>query len=126
MRREFPKSVRVEALKRCQDDKGIPRCEGCGAALKAGAFAFDHRNPDALTGEPTLSNCQVLCTVVCHPEKTRSDVAVIAKAKRREADHLGVRNTPSRPIGRRPRKLPKNPASAPLNKWFGPGMERRP
>ena len=94
-RREFSRDVRAAALRRCQDDKGILRCEKCHLALKAGGFAFDHVRPDGLLGKPTLDNCMVLCTA-CHSEKTRlHDVPAIAKAKRREADHFGI-NTPSR------------------------------
>lgn len=95
MRREFSKAVRAAAMKRCTDDKGIPRCEECHLALKAGGFAFDHDRADGLLGEPTLANCRVLCTA-CHSTKTREhDVPAIARAKRLEASHLAI-NTPSR------------------------------
>jgi hypothetical protein len=45
-------------------------------------------------GEPTAANAVLMC-VECHREKTNIDVTNIAKAKRREALHLGVRKKPS-------------------------------
>jgi 5-methylcytosine-specific restriction enzyme A len=84
-RKEFSTSVKVAAWKRCG---GL--CEECGDLLKPGRFQYDHDNPDGLTGEPTLDNCVVRCTP-CHSEKTKQDVANIAKAKRREAKALGIR-----------------------------------
>lgn len=89
-RQEFPRAVKAEALKRCMDASGTPRCEGCGVALKAGQYAFDHKRADGLLGKPTLDNCQVLCTGFgsCHDVKTRVDTSTIAQAKRREAKHF--------------------------------------
>lgn len=85
MRREFPARVKVAAYER---SKGV--CEGCGGPLQVGRFHYDHRIPDAMGGEPTLENCVVLC-IGCHGAKTtRDDVPAIAKAKRREARHLGA------------------------------------
>ena len=87
-RREFPKAVKVAAVKRATRD-GKLFCEGCNG-LVTGRFEIDHIRADALLGEPTLENARVLCAI-CHKEKTKSDVGVIAKAKRLEAAHLGVR-----------------------------------
>ena len=105
-RKEFPKSVKVASIKANTRDS-VVYCEGCG--LPARRFHFDHRNPDGLTGQPTLDNCQLLCEP-CHSDKTKQDVADIAKAKRREAKHLGVRMR---------RAPPQNRATKPLNKWYG-------
>lgn len=68
MRREFPKKVQREARLRANS-----KCEGvgCGCTLTIGKFAYDHRIPDWMGGEPVLSNCQVLCAP-CHKEKTRA------------------------------------------------------
>ena len=86
MRREFPARIKVAAFQRAQG-----ACEGCGARLSVGKYHYDHDTPDGLGGAPTLENCKVLCTV-CHSTKTRTgDVPAIAKAKRREARHLGAR-----------------------------------
>lgn len=86
-RREFPTRVRVAALKRATDARGIIRCEECHGEAKGAEV--DHKNPDGLTGEPTLENAMVLCRA-CHLEKTRGDVKAIAQAKRREARDLGA------------------------------------
>jgi 5-methylcytosine-specific restriction enzyme A len=83
-RRNFSKKTLAERFKLCEG-----RCESCGVALKPGTWHGDHNNPDGLTGEPTLENCRCLC-VACHAAKTKQDVAVIAKAVRVEAKHLGV------------------------------------
>ncbi len=87
-RREFPKSVKVAAVKRATRD-GKLFCEGF-RCLVTGRFEIDHIRADGLLGEPTLENARVLCAI-CHKEKTKSDVGVIAKAKRLEARHLGIR-----------------------------------
>jgi 5-methylcytosine-specific restriction enzyme A len=84
MRKEF--STRTKALA-FQRSNG--RCEECGFKLTPGKYHFDHRNPDGLTGDNRLNNCSVLC-IGCHYEKTRNDIGDIAKAKRREARHIGA------------------------------------
>jgi 5-methylcytosine-specific restriction protein A len=85
-RREFPDKVKVEAFQRADG-----RCEKCTAKLFVGKIHYDHRIPDAMGGEPTLSNCDVLCTA-CHGIKTRRvDVPAIAKVKRIRAAHIGAK-----------------------------------
>ena len=91
MRQNFPARVRVARFKMCGG-----MCEGCGAKLFPPKLAYDHDNPDGLTGEPTLTNCRVVC-LPCHKTKTAKDQADIARAKRREARHLGAKRS-SRPI----------------------------
>ena len=88
MRREFSRAVKLAAWRRCGGS-----CEECGLWLYTGKFAYDHRNPDGLTGEPTLENCRVLCSGPgsCHATKTKADVASIAKAKRQQAGHIGAK-----------------------------------
>lgn len=88
MRREFSKKVKAAAFLRANG-----HCEECGAVLRPGKFAYDHHNPDGLTGKPTLENCRVLCTP-CHSEKThKRDRPRIRKAQRREEKHvMGIRN----------------------------------
>lgn len=83
-RSEFSRSVKDAAWKRC---KG--RCEGCTAKLFPGKFDYDHTKADGLGGEPTLENCQVLCTN-CHYEKTHhQDRPIMAKADRqRKAQNI--------------------------------------
>ena len=91
-RKEFSKSVKVAVIKRATVD-GQVYCEECGCLTK-GRFEIDHIRADGLLGEPTIENARLLCSP-CHAEKTKTDVAAIAKAKRREALHLGVRKKPS-------------------------------
>lgn len=88
-RREFSAKVRLAAFQRANGC-----CEGrlgnghpCGAKLSVGKYEFDHDNPDGLMGEPTLANCVVLCAQ-CHKDKTKKDIANIARAKRREIQHV--------------------------------------
>lgn len=85
-RREFPKAVKLAAWERCGG-----RCEECTAYLFPGRFQYDHDIPDGLGGEPTLANCVVRCSA-CHGTKTaKIDVPRIAKAKRVQANHLGIK-----------------------------------
>lgn len=109
-RREFPKIVKREALKRANK-----RCEGegCGA-LFGMKFHFDHDIADGLGGEPTLENCKVLCHA-CHGEKTtKHDIPLIAKTKRIQDRHNGIR-PPSRLKSAPFRKpAPQRTASRPL------------
>ena len=112
MRREFPKAIKVASIKANTRDN-VTYCEGCGLPTKR--FHFDHKNPDGLTGQPTLENCALLC-LPCHDEKTKQDVADIAKAKRREAAHLGVRPAPKLKGPKFHRAAPQRTASRPLNK----------
>lgn len=87
MRREFTAKTKGLAFVRSGG-----HCEKCTAYLMTGRFHYDHVIPDALSGEPTLENCEVLCTA-CHGEKTRkADVPTIAKVKRIRAKHIGIKS----------------------------------
>ena len=87
-RREFKTAVKVEIIKRANR-----RCEKC-RQMAAVKFEIDHRDPDAMQidkSKPlTAADGWLLC-IPCHDEKTAKDVADIAKAKRREAAHLGAK-----------------------------------
>jgi len=85
VRKEFSAKVKTAAFKRC---KGF--CEQCTKKLFPGDYHYDHVIPDGLTGDAILDNCRVLC-LACHSVKTRSDVADIARAKRRERKHAGIK-----------------------------------
>lgn len=85
-RTEFNSKVRRDAWTRC---KGF--CEKCTAKLFPGKFTFDHIKPDGLDGEPTLDNCQVLCTN-CHKIKTTEhDRPIMQKADNIRRKHLGLK-----------------------------------
>lgn len=112
MRREFSKTVRLQAANRA---KG--RCEGCGKKLAVGEFHYDHDTPDGLGGEPTLENCKVLC-LTCHRIKTHEqDNPRMQKADaQRKSIALAIRPEPtiqSRGFDKRPAQ---RRASAPLAK----------
>lgn len=110
-RKEFPKKVRIAALKRADG-----KCEGCGQPLKAGRFQFDHVVPDGLGGEPTLENCKVLCSgsrASCHGIKTHEeDTPRMRKADAQRDAYQGTTRKkvkiPQRPKAERP------PGKAPL------------
>lgn len=94
MRREFTRKVMSAAWERCGG-----RCEHCTAKLFPGHIEYDHIIPDALGGEPTLDNCQVLCTA-CHSAKTgKIDVPTIRKSDRIRDKHHGATKRSSRPLG---------------------------
>ena len=86
MRREFPPKVKVAAFERA---KG--RCECCRVVIRPGnGPEYDHRVPDAVGGEPTLENCEVLCRN-CHGAKTATgDIPAIAKTKRIRRKHINA------------------------------------
>jgi 5-methylcytosine-specific restriction endonuclease McrA len=75
-RREFTTKVKLAAFERAAG-----RCEKCTARLVVGKFAYDHVIADALGGEPTLENCQALCSS-CHGPKSAIDTTKAAKVKR--------------------------------------------
>ena len=111
-RREFTAKVMAQAALRAAG-----QCENCTARLATGGFHYDHITPDALGGEPVLSNCQVLCKA-CHGLKTtKADVPNIARAKRRGRKHQGIRP-------RKSRQFPGNKTSA-IKMKVGGGWEYR-
>ncbi len=115
MRRDFSRKVKLAAFARAAG-----RCEMCSGPLSVGHFDYDHRVPDALGGDPTLDNCVVACSA-CHDGKTaKVDLPTIARAKRREASHLGARAAPKRPI-----RSAGFPASAKRAANPMPGLPRR-
>jgi len=90
MRREFSKQVKALAFRRAN---GF--CESCTRKLFSGDIHYDHANPDALGGEPTLENCTVLCRS-CHKVKTsKQDIPAIAKSNRIRRRHIGIKKPPS-------------------------------
>ena len=111
-RRNFSGKVMAQAALRAAG-----QCEGCTAKLSTGGFHYDHITPDALGGDPTLDNCQVLCKT-CHGLKTtKADVPNIALAKRRERKHQGIKP-------RKSRYLPGTKASG-IKMKVGGGWEYR-
>ena len=100
-RKEFPRSVKVAAVKRAMRD-GEVYCELCSVMTK-GRFEIDHIKEDYYGGKPTLENAQVLC-ISCHSAKTVKNAKIIAKTRRVEAAHVGA----ARPKGQiKSRGFPK-------------------
>lgn len=98
MRREFTRSQKAQMLRRASDAKGRIFCEGCGLNITGKVVEFDHTIPEALivdkTKPLTIDDGKALGRDCCHRApggKTAQDVATIAKAKRQEAGHLGIR-----------------------------------
>lgn len=110
-RRDFPRKIKAQAILRAGGC-----CEACSARLKVGEAEVDHILPDALGGEPVLSNARVLCRV-CHREKSTEDIGRIRKADRQRDRHTGAIAKPS---SLRSAGFPKAPAqrraSSPLIK----------
>ena len=102
-RREFSKAQKAQMLKRASNERGIIFCEGCGLNITGKAVEFDHTIPEAMvidkTKALTIEDGKALGRDCCHRApggKTAQDLADIAKAKRREAGHLGIKHRPSR------------------------------
>src|SRR5258705_8837793 len=85
-RQEVPAKGRVAAMERAKK-----RCERCPALLIPGKFRYNHRIPDALGGQPTLDNCEVLCLACDSVQTYTKDIPAIAKSKRIRRREAGVR-----------------------------------
>jgi 5-methylcytosine-specific restriction protein A len=90
LRRDFPNKVKLAAWDRCGGN-----CESCGMKIIAGA-QYDHVLPDWLGGEPTLENCECLCSP-CHRIKTKDDVARIARTKRQKNAAANIKKKSTMP-----------------------------
>ena len=95
MRREFPRKVRFEIIKRASDEKRGLICEGCGLVLGAKPWHIDHTIPDALeidkSADLTATDGKLLGWDCCHKPKTAVDVGNIARAERRFGKDRGDR-----------------------------------
>ena len=76
-------------------------CHLCGGKINVGeAWEVEHVIPFAMGGDDTEDNLRPAHTK-CHKVKTVEDVGNIAKAKRREARHIGAKVSKSpMPFGR--------------------------
>jgi 5-methylcytosine-specific restriction protein A len=83
-RRNFSRKTLAEGFLRAGG-----KCQLCQAKLKTGEGIGDHILPDALGGDPTLENLQIICSV-CHKAKTRNDVRQIRKANRQRDKYTGA------------------------------------
>ena len=106
-RREFSKSTKAEIRKRCERPTGWA-CEECGLVVTNGEI--DHTIAEALIVDKSkklmADDGKFLCRN-CHqgPEgKTPKDKAIIAKAVRIEAKHLGAVTPPRSKIPSPPKR----------------------
>jgi 5-methylcytosine-specific restriction protein A len=74
--------------------KGI--CHLCGGYIRGKLWEVEHVIPLAMGGADDETNMRP-AHKACHAPKTAEDVGNIARAKRREAKHLGIKRS-SRPI----------------------------
>ena len=87
-RREFPAKVKLAAWERCKVN-GVPHCEECKLRI-VGRGDYDHVLADGLYGEPTLGNCEVLCSK-CHKLKTHEhDRPLMQKADNIAKKNAGI------------------------------------
>lgn len=95
----MPKRVAVSKARRIRlfkDKNGV--CHLCGGKISVGEeWDLSHPIPLELGGADDESNWDIAHRA-CHREETKVDVANIAKAKRREAKHLGLRKAKGRPL----------------------------
>lgn len=124
-RRNFPNPVKREAWERSKDESGVARCDNCTARLSVGNVhydertdgEFDHAQSDAMLGDPTLENCQVLCRS-CHGRKTKRDRKIIAKSNHVRDRARGIKT-------RSLRQLPGNRDSNIKLRFNAPPIDRR-
>lgn len=113
-RREFTPSVYAAIVKRAMLADGTIACEGCGLVLGKKPYHVDHTKPDGLeidkSRKLTAEEGKLLGAECCHVPKTKTDVANIAQAKRREAKYTGAK----RPKGSFS-KAPKPPKPSKFN-----------
>jgi len=120
-RREFPKEIYAQIVRRATNAQGHIQCEGCGLVLGKKPYHVDHTIPDALFLDKkrklTAADGKCLGVECCHAPKTKVDVANIAEAKRREAKNLGMKTRAKQPIKSAPfakADKPERQAKAPL------------
>lgn len=75
------------------------RCHICGLKVFGKGWEVEHIRPLALGGADNESN-MAPAHESCHARKTVVDLGRVAKAKRQEAKHLGVRKRSTFPCGR--------------------------
>lgn len=120
-RREFTRAQMAAIVHRAMNADGQIVCEGCGLVLGSKKYEIDHRVAEALVVDKavplTIEDGQLLGMECCHRggrRKTAHDQADIARAKRREARHLGIR---------KPSRWPKPPQGWKRN-WATGRMEK--
>jgi 5-methylcytosine-specific restriction enzyme A len=85
MRQEFTPKTKLQAF---ENAKG--HCTRCTAKLYHGKIRYNHRIPDALGGDNSLANCEVLCLACDTPQTYGIDLPLIAKSKRIRKKAAGI------------------------------------
>lgn len=135
MRREFTTAVYAQIVLRATNADGLVQCEGCGLVLGKRLYHVDHTIADGLQVDKrrrlTAEEGKLLGAECCHKPKTADDVAKIAKAKRREAKHLGIKRPAGKLKGRgfpspdKPERITKQQLERrPLYATWPAGMNR--
>jgi len=102
-RREFTPKQRFDIIKRATTGDNRILCEGCSLNVTFKKWEIDHVVAEALVidkSKPLTIEDGKLLGHCCHRGengKTAKDVKAIAKSKRREAKHLGIRKRSSFP-----------------------------
>lgn len=113
-RREFPRDVYAQIVRRAMLPTGEIACEGCGLVLGKRPYHVDHTIPDALLLDKnrklTAADGKCLGVECCHAPKTKVDVSNIAEAKRREVKHLGMKTKAKVKIPGPPKAPKQTPA----------------
>lgn len=107
------KRTTAERLRLFEARGGI--CYLCQGRINVGeAWELEHRIALEISGDDTDDNLE-LAHQKCHRDKTRVDAADIARAKRREAKHMGAKVRGSWGAGR----------NTPFKAKIGGGIVRR-
>lgn len=97
-RREFSRAVKVEIIKRATRNSQV-YCEREGCGLPCRKFEIHHLVMDAMETDKsrklTAANGALWC-IPCHDAETKAQAPILAKARAREAAHVGA----TRPAGR--------------------------
>ena len=132
VRREFSRAVKIEIIRRATwSDGHVLRdqyCEKCRQPTK-GRFEIHHLREDALEiykGKPLKAEDGALWCIPCHKEHTASvSVPAIARAKRREADHLRAEKPNKAKVARHPKPERSTAKLDSMRALGGPGLSRQ-
>lgn len=104
MRKEFPKSVKRDALHRsgglCEGEGelyGLPKGIRCNRDLSYGVH-FDHVNADSNGGKPTLENCAAVCPQCNLHKAYHHDTPRAAKGLRQRDRNQGIKRRKGPPM----------------------------
>ena len=101
-RSEFSKKIQLVIIDRAMTVRGgplnmFPYCERCWGEAKR--YEIHHKKMDAMQVEPKklTADMGMLVCIPCHKELTAQQLPILAKAKRQEASHKGLK-TPKQKI----------------------------